>query len=192
MTTMTDNQGTGLRSCHNCGLETDPMKSFCPRCGEHVGRIDGLESKSGGFSTQRQSLAEAAAVSCPEIKSARSAIMTVAVLTLLFAGVLWWLLGTDSVQSAAKAEQLADAKGAVKIVAAFGVLFIGLFFWAKTHPFAATLTALLIYGGEWLVSACMNPETASNGIFIKIIIIMMLAKGVKAGWEYNQIVRHGD
>ena len=192
MITMTDNQGVGLRSCQQCGAETDPKKSFCPRCGEHVGRSDGSQSKTGSFSTQRQSSAVAAAVSCPEIKSARSAIMVVAVLTLLVAGGLWLLLGSDSAQSAVKAKQLADAKGAVKIVAAFGVLFIGLFFWAKTHPFAATLTALLIYGGEWLVSASMNPETAGKGMFVKIIIVLMLAKGVKAGWEYNQIVKHGD
>ena len=63
----------------------------------------------------------------------------------------------------------------------------GLFFWAKTNPFGASLTALIIYVTGMIVGAALDPATLAQGWLIKILVIAALVSGVRSGIAYAKL-----
>ena len=188
MTTLTQDPSIGAGSCPSCGFAIDPGKSFCPRCG-HSHRAD-QEPKSEK-SPKLGNLASAQHGS--EIRGARIAIMVVAILTLIVATVQWNLLTAEINKIRANPVMVVDesvvseARLILGAVFAVGFLFIGLFFWAKRNPFAATLTALVIYLGNWLITAVIDPTYIMKGIIVKLIIVGCLVKGVQAAIAHKAL-----
>ena len=87
------------------------------------------------------------------------------------------------------AETKLDKESMVFIGAAaliIGFLFLGLWFWARSSPFPAALTALIIYVTLNVAGIVMEPESASQGIIIKIFIILGLAKAVQSGYALRK------
>jgi hypothetical protein len=67
------------------------------------------------------------------------------------------------------------------ILGVLGAAFIGLWWWAQTNPFAAALTALLMYLTAQVIGAMVEPESLLKGIVIKIVIVVALFSAVSAG-----------
>jgi hypothetical protein len=59
-----------------------------------------------------------------------------------------------------------------------GLVFAGLAFWTKYKPYAALMTALVIYVGIFLLSAILEPSSIISGLLIKIVIVVLLIRGI--------------
>lgn len=66
-------------------------------------------------------------------------------------------------------------------------LFVGLGILAGKHPFAASLTALILYGLLIVLYAMIDPITIIGGIIWKIAIIASLIYGLKAASEAKRV-----
>ena len=69
---------------------------------------------------------------------------------------------------------------------AVAVTYIVLSFVARTRPFGAALTGLILYIADILVGALDDPSMLYRGLLIKIIIIVVLIRAVRAGAEYRR------
>jgi hypothetical protein len=162
-------------------------QAFCEICGEQlkkgVERREAIPSMGAEIGVQHRK----------HIRSARFAIMFVAVVTIGVSIFFWFKLqdeiGTIPAALIDGAVQKAIAFQKVAIASTFflGLVFIGLFFWAKKNPFGASLTALIIYATSILVQAGMEPATLAKGIIIKVIIVLALVRGVQAGLAYKKL-----
>ena len=69
---------------------------------------------------------------------------------------------------------------------ALGVVFIVLGFLVKSYPVPSTVLGLVLYVGAAAVFGYLDPATLGQGIIIKIIIIVALAKSVQAAITYQR------
>jgi hypothetical protein len=60
-------------------------------------------------------------------------------------------------------------------------LYIGLWKWSEHQPLGATATGLGIFVTLHLANAVVDPATIMQGIIVKIAILVLLIRGVRAG-----------
>ena len=73
------------------------------------------------------------------------------------------------------------------IIIFVALVFAGLAFWTKKKPYAALLTALIIYGSLLLGDAILDPSTIYKGIILKIAIIVSLISGLRNAKEAEDL-----
>lgn len=73
------------------------------------------------------------------------------------------------------------------IILLFVLLFAGLAFWTKKKPFAALLTALILYGSLLILDAVFDPSTIYKGLILKIAIIVSLITGLRNAKEAQDL-----
>ena len=119
--------------------------------------------------------------------------MIVAVLNLLVGAVIWFAFGKviDEASGVAGVDQnaIATLKLIRVIPLVVAAIYFGLFFWAKTNPFAACLTALIIYLTSIVVNLALNPMMFASplAIVMAVAIILALASGVRSGLAYSKL-----
>lgn len=69
---------------------------------------------------------------------------------------------------------------------ALGIIFIICGFAVYSKPVIATVTGLVLYVGAAAAMATIDPSSLVKGIILKIIIIAVLAKSVKAAFAYEK------
>ncbi len=175
-----------MPECPQCGAEISENTAFCRECGARL--KEGVERQT----TKKRLGSLVAGQHQKNIRSARTAIMVVAVITLI-ASIVFWFLLQDQIKSVKANPQLVLDEDAVSqqqisilATALLGVVFIVLFFWAKTNPFAATLVSLILYVTSHLVTIAINPAAISQGIIVKVIVIVFLISGVRSGLAYKR------
>jgi hypothetical protein len=84
-------------------------------------------------------------------------------------------------ESAKRATQLA-AIGLICI----GVVYVVFGFVIKKFPVPVTIAGLVIYIGTAVVFAVLSPETAAQGVIVKIIVVVALIKAVQAAMAYQR------
>lgn len=70
---------------------------------------------------------------------------------------------------------------------ALAVIYFGLWIWAKRNPYLAALIALLLFLTVIVVSAVIEPKSLAQGVLLKILFIMALARAVKAGADERRL-----
>ena len=73
-----------------------------------------------------------------------------------------------------------DSFLAMGIDMAIGAVFLGLYFLSKSQPLPAFIVALIVYVGIHLLLIALDPTLLIRGIFIKIVIIILLANGIRS------------
>jgi hypothetical protein len=63
----------------------------------------------------------------------------------------------------------------------------GLYFWGRRSPLPAVLVAAGTYLAVQVVSAIVDPATIGQGIVLKILIVAMLYRGIKAGFQQRSL-----
>ncbi len=66
-----------------------------------------------------------------------------------------------------------------------GFVFLG--FWTKKKPYYAIIAALSLYGIFILLNAVLDVSTIFKGIIFKIIIIVLLVKGINDAKEAQEL-----
>lgn len=151
-------------ACENCKAENAPTVKFCTRCGFP---INGTEEEKkifyGRLKVKQISLEE-----CQDkIRSARNTLYVLAGLMVL-GGIAMYFLD--------------KAQGLVLLVTylILAAIFVGLGFWSLKKPFAAIISALVIYLTLQLIGAFADPKSLYQGIIIKVFVIIFLFKGLKS------------
>jgi hypothetical protein len=175
------------KSCAKCNAAIKPNDRFCDGCGA---------SLLSGIDVRRQR----------RVKEAAKAIGVLAVLFAVFGVIMFFvqrLTTTEALDRLAAMDPSAmiPVEGKTYTVAelrnevmwepwsvlvvnlVLSVVMGALFFWGKKAP----LPALLAASGTYLVvivgSAIADPKTIAQGIIVKIIVITILAKGIRAALE---------
>jgi hypothetical protein len=155
-------------ACSSCAHENPNGASFCEGCGAKL-------------SDPRKAAIEADAVEAEfrldQVKKARGAFLVV--------GVLQVVGGLIAGATAPTGD------GAFYLVAELVVaaVFFGLAWWCSHQPFAAAIVGLFVFAGLHLTAALLDPSAIYKGIIVKVIVIVMLVRAIKAGFEYRQFVR---
>lgn len=115
--------------------------------------------------------------------------MVVAVLTFIGGAFQWYVFRAafEALEFDPDPEAAAYVKMLLAVPFIVGFVYLGLFFWAKTNPFGATLTALIIFVTNILLSAAIDPSTVAKGMILKVIIIFALLSGVRSGLAFKRL-----
>lgn len=70
-----------------------------------------------------------------------------------------------------------------------GAMMAGLWLWSKRAPLPATIAALALFATVHVGNALADPASVFNGMFLKIIGIVILAQGVRAALEARRIAQ---
>jgi predicted nucleic acid-binding Zn ribbon protein len=180
---------TQLTACPKCGNEIKPDETFCTGCGTKL--VLTLEEKRNkaaviGMKVSKQ-------VHKGKVKSGRTVILVLAILFLIGAPIVYFMLQSE-IKSLSNQGYVIDTAKANQIMILFvgaqlflALVYIGLWFWAKTKPFPASLTALLLFLATLGISAAVDPAELVKGLLIKIIIIIALINSVSSAYKYKKL-----
>lgn len=155
-------------ACQQCNHQNSDSSRFCEGCGV-------------ALHDPRRAVREADEIEAEfrldQVRKARSAFLVVGVLQLL-AGVLGAVMAPPGAAM--------FVLGAEVVVA---IVFFGLAWWCSKQPFAAAVVGLFVYAGLHTLAALGDPSSIYKGIIVKVIVIVVLVRAVKAGIAYRQFVR---
>lgn len=153
-----------------------------------------------------------------KLATARKWLLAVAIITLV-SGVIFYAIQSSEVESqirdAAQAtghmspeardaafkaeigmtwdEAISHDRGMVKMLLAINIALAVLYFvmwiWAKKNPYAAAITALLLFVTTIVATAALEPESLGKGIIVKIFFTAALIKAISAGSEARKAQR---
>jgi len=187
-------EGTGV-ACPHCGEANASDASYCEHCGKalpapgsqgpRIVTSDQTAQTASGRELQTEELAQKA-------RRASGALLAVAILQTIGAALIAFLLrnsgsGPTAEEAQIPQEGMRNAMIIAQLVMA--AAYWGLWFWSRSNPLPAALIGLGIYLAVITVSALANPSTLMQGIIIKVIIIGVLARAIKAGVDYRRIQR---
>lgn len=185
--------------CGSCGKPIRGGDEFCEACGARVS--DELKS------ALRARLEASHTGYAEHTKKLRGAQTTIAALAVLFVigGVIFFFITRGQLDEARAmlsdrsdsemlleptlgAATVGELKAAIerepwKVLGLnlfLAAVMLGLWIWSKRAVLPAIISALGIYVTVIVASALHDPTTLASGIFIKIIVITALAKGVQS------------
>jgi len=199
-----------LVRCPKCRAGVEKTEKYCAKCGAKIptrgDRIRIMNRKRERAENQQK------------VNRGRRWMLIVAVLTL-FQAVFLYFSGMSEIDKAVReaehsdlgltpaerdaeikattgmtwAELIEQSRGSVRLMAGIagvlGAAFVGLWWWAQTNPFAAALTALLMYVTSQVIGGMMEPESFLKGFIIKIFIVVALFSAVSAGHRERAYAR---
>ena len=75
----------------------------------------------------------------------------------------------------------------VAIQVFLALAFAGIAYWTKYQPYAALVTAMVFYLAIIIAVMILDPTSIVKGILIKIIIIALLARGIRNAREAQEL-----
>ncbi len=185
--------------CGACGRAVRGGDEFCEGCGAKVtdelkaALRARLEASHSGFAAHTK-----------QLKNAQVTIAGVSILFVLSAVVMFFVTQAQAdkalanLSGASDAAPLAESVAGVATVGELRVLLerepwqvlglnlflaavmCGLWIWSKRAVVPAIITALGIYVAVIVASGLYDPTTLVQGIFLKIIVIVALVRGVQS------------
>jgi len=148
--------------CSHCNASLEENQKFCTSCGYPE---DGTEKEKAVFHADRV-MAHSKSKEAPKlIRKARNTLFFIAGITFLYGVVIFFIQDDPATLIAA---------------ALMAVIYLILGFWSQQKPLVALVLALLLYVTNIVLSLILDPETIFNGIILKVIIIVFLAKGINS------------
>ena len=172
--------------CIACGATTKPYDRFCEKCGHAMPSAE-------DWAHQKR------------VKNATGAIGGLAILFVIFGTIMFFVTKSQSAVALLKLQSMSPdsifptpINGVTYTVAAlrhqilwetWSVLIVnlilaavmaGLFIWGKRAPLAAVLVDTATYLVVIVTNAIIDPKTIGQGIFLKIIIVALLVKGIRS------------
>jgi hypothetical protein len=172
--------------CDACGVTVKPNDRYCGGCGH--------EMPSPETSLHRANLSKAT-----------KAIMWLSVL-FLASGILMFFVGNQNAEKAlshlagmdpaaaypklidghtytvaeVRAKILWEPRSILIVDGILAAIMGGLALWGRHSPLPAILIAAAVYAVVSVVTALSNPATIGQGIYVKIVVIALLVRGIKA------------
>ncbi len=136
-----------------------------------------------------------------EISRAKGILIVIGILTMILNGFLFFNLGNEIQQEIQKGnvdpaqlDQFRQSATVAGYLLYGGPALLGLVFFVfglivKKYPIPITITSLVLYVGSAILFAVLNPLSIAQGIIIKVIIVVALAKAIKAAYAYENETR---
>jgi hypothetical protein len=160
-----------IKECENCSFHNLIDRKFCSQCSFPIG---GTDEEKRNFNLTVSSRKRLLSDAKEKIKSAKTIIYVLAGLFFL-TGVFVGLVNDDF---------------ASMIVSLFiSLLYLIFAAWSDKNPFAAILTAALVYVTVQVVNAFVDPMTIGSGIFLKIFFIAAFIKGIRSALEAQNFLK---
>jgi hypothetical protein len=142
------------RQCAACGA-TLGMGQFCEKCG--------ADQKELSFEQDKARMLHSG-----PLRSARTSLV--------------WVGGLVAV-STLLAFATSRGEGVVALAVGLGVavLYAGLWLWSKQQPLGATAAGLGIFVTLQVASTAADPTSLLKGIILKVVVLVLLIRGVRAG-----------
>lgn len=176
-------------ACPHCGSENTEGASFCRACGKALPNIASAGPRfieDGGAATTIAGTQAQNAELRAQIKKASGALLIVAILQVLGTVLIYFLMSSTEL---GKRASDADRLTVTVVMSAIAVLFFGLYAWSRKNPFPAAVVGLVVFVTIHLADALVDPTTILQGIIVKIIVVAILIRAVKAGVRYRQLKR---
>lgn len=155
-----------MLTCAQCSHSNARDSKFCEACG--VSLADVAAKERAGDEIEAEGLLS-------QVKQAQTAMLLVAGVQLLAAV---FLLVTDQIDGTIMAVMLGIGAG-----------YVGLWAWCKSNPLAASIVGLVVFLSLHVTEAIVDPSTIYKGIVLKIIVITILARAIRAGIKHREFVR---
>jgi hypothetical protein len=172
-------------TCGTCGAVVRPNDRFCGTCGKALPPPEAYEHRK-------------------RLKEATTSIWILAALFTIFGMVMFFVTRDEAGKVLAKIAQVDDNAtrivGGVTYTAAqireqlswapWNVLFVNLglaavmsvlAIWSRRSPLAAVLVAAATYAVVQVVNAIVDPASIAQGIILKVIVVLILARGIQSG-----------
>lgn len=178
--------GKGPIKCSACGATVKTYDRFCGECGHSMPTAEECAHQK-------------------HVKDATGVIRGLALLFLIFGVIMFFVTKSQSAAALAKLQSMnpeslfpTPVNGVTYTVAAlrdqilwepWSVLIVnlilatvmgGLFVWGKRAPLAAVLVATATYIVVNVTNAIIDPRTIAQGMYLKIIIVAFLVKGIRS------------
>lgn len=177
--------------CRSCGARVKPNDRFCDGCGHPL------------TTAQARSYEQ-------RVKEATSSMRTLAVIFLLSGASMYFMTKSQSAEALVRLASLdstatLDVGGVTYTVAdlrqqlnwaPWGVLIpnvvlaavmTGLAAWGKRSPLSAVLVATATWAVVMVTNAIIDPATIGQGIILKIIVIAVFARGIRAALALREV-----
>lgn len=177
-------RSTGPILCSKCGAAAKSFDRFCNKCGRP---LDTPQDKEAG----------------KRLRQATSAIWWLAVLFVVFGAIMYFVTKNQSEVALAKLAGADPASaytlgtetltvqelrarlewepiGVLAVNMVLAAIMAVLAWWGRKAPLAAVLVATATYVVVQVANALADPATLGQGLILKIIIIAILVKGIKA------------
>ena len=155
--------------CSQCSSEIKSDSKFCTNCGFPE---NGDEKEKAVFHANKAMKKNQIMDDNKKVTSARKTLYWLAGIFMFFGLVQFFM--TESLEVLLSNVILA-------------VIFLLLAYWSQKRPFAAILSALLLYVTVIALNAIIEPYTLAKGIFVKIIILSFLIKGTYSASQISKI-----
>ncbi|MFL1894203.1 hypothetical protein ACJRPK_00785 [Aquimarina sp. 2-A2] len=146
--------------CSQCATVLTTETKFCTHCGYPE---LGSEKEQSQFHAKRVMANQQHEVNTKRIASAQKTLYWMSGIFLVFG--LFYFFRTEDIS--------------ILITnAILSILYLLLAFWTKEKPFAALLSALLLYLTVIAINAVVDPMSLLSGIIMKVIFLSLLIKGL--------------
>jgi hypothetical protein len=195
--------------CDSCSANVGIGDDFCPSCGAEVS-ADLKRALHERWEASDSSAAERA----KHIRSASHMIAILAALFVLGGLLMFYTSGKEATEALQQLQGLPDEMvfpepimGKTLTVAEvrqtverepylvlglnwlLALIMAGLFLWSRRSPFPAVIAALAVFVVVHVANAVVDPVTIVKGIILKVIAIIALVKGVRAGFAVRALER---
>jgi len=154
--------------CSQCSTEMISASKFCTHCGFPE---QGDEKEKAIFHAKKVMKKNQVADDHKKINSARNTLYWMAGIFFVF-GLFYFFTTNDT--------------GTLIVNVILAVIYLVLAYWSQTKPFAALLSALLLYIMVIALNAIVEPMSLIQGILFKIIIIAFLVKGINSASQQSK------
>ncbi|MFP4053609.1 MAG: zinc ribbon domain-containing protein [Phycisphaerae bacterium] len=174
--------------CPHCDAPNEDQAAFCASCGKALptGSDQGprlvssseMADTSVGRQMQMQQLFKTA-------RRSSIALIAVGVLTGIFTLILM-----------ASGDRMGIPSSALRMLlvtnGVLTVIYISLGIWARRNPLPASIVGLVVFLSLQVYNAMADPASIAQGWLIKLIIIIVLARAIKAGLNHRRLAEKMD
>ena len=176
-------------TCPQCDAAIAAGKIFCTTCGYPA---NGTTEQKNSYEAEMLIMQDELEVARRRVKAARNTLYILAGITLFF-GLIAAAASTSDIAMAQQINMPAESLKTVIIIAvAIGaLLYAGLGYWSTKKPFAALLTATIIFSLSAISSVTRTGFTIASmfTFVIQVAIIATLIYGVIGGNTIEKIKR---
>jgi hypothetical protein len=158
-------------ACENCQAQNASDKKFCSQCRYP---ITGTDEEKGRFRSDVAKHKILLKDAEDKIQSAKNIIYMLAGFSLLTGVILFFAQ---------------DDTASLVVYGVICVLYLTFAAWCSKNPFAAILTAFIVYVTIQVVFAFLDPVTIAQGIIWKVIFIGAFIKGIRSASDARDLIR---
>lgn len=168
--------------CPECNADVVPDKVFCNKCGFPV---NGTKEQKSDYDINKFKLKMQLDIANKHVKNGSITLYVLAGIIFVATFFIAAVMDNYSVLEKFGAEKTPF----VIVLAILGTIYLSLGLFTKKKPFAAQLTALIVYCTILILGMVADPsvKTILGGIIWKVLIIVALVRGTKGGYEADKI-----